>query len=96
MIVGDCDSHPILFFSPQEYINHLLESPTAYEKHMAWRNRPLPQHFIDYLTKDSISAAACRYCDKVAEIKQKILLEKGEDGIPKADSPPAEAIQAPQ
>lgn len=63
---------------------------------MAWRDKPLPQHFIDYLTRDSISAAPCRYCDQIAELKQKILLERGEAGIPLVNALAAGTIAAAQ
>ena len=42
---------------------------------MAWREKPLPQNFVDYVNKESIASAPCRFCDHVAEKKAKMLAE---------------------
>ncbi len=50
------------------YLNLLTISDTAYEKHMQWRNEPLPQSFVD-LFGTSPGHAPCRLCDLIAREK---------------------------
>jgi hypothetical protein len=50
------------------YINFLMESPDAYQKHMQWREKPLAESFRRVFDK-SVGAAACQLCDHIAYLK---------------------------
>lgn len=52
-----------------EYIESLLTSPDAHEKHMQWRKQPLPDSFTKVF-RTSVGGAACRLCDHIARAKR--------------------------
>ncbi len=55
-----------------EYLHFLTTSDTAYEKHMQWRHRPLPQHFLDHFNTAPVQAP-CTLCDLIAKNKAQML-----------------------
>lgn len=66
--VSDFDSMQAL----ATYLNILINSPTAYQKHLQWRGKTVGKGFLNQ-SGSSPSRALCKMCDVIALEKKKYL-----------------------
>jgi len=49
------------------YVKRVGADQQLYEKHMKWKDAPLPQPFVDLIVRRPVDAIFCQACDAVAE-----------------------------